>query len=234
MIKVYIPIKAQSQRVIKKNVRDFNGVPLYKHTLLKFKKYQNEFEVWVDTDSPEILTSIRTDPDLSHVKYYERPHRLRGHDVSVNKLIKNFIDVWCDKDDTKICQIHVTNPFLKIRTLQSAVNGFETIRGLKTVCSANVINSRMWQYRGWGTDNAKRVLTPINHNPMRMEQSQDLTPIYEENSLFYLFDVKTFLKHDNRVSADHHFMVSDHIEAVDIDTEEDWKFAIALAKGGIK
>ena len=46
-LKIFIPIKKDSQRVPGKNFRIFNGEPLYKHTLLKYSKD----EVWVDTAS---------------------------------------------------------------------------------------------------------------------------------------------------------------------------------------
>ena len=45
----------------KKNFRLFNGVPLYKHTLYKLK----DFEVYVDSDSEEILKQIKEDENLS-------------------------------------------------------------------------------------------------------------------------------------------------------------------------
>ena len=48
---IYIPIKQNSQRVPQKNFREFNGKPLWEHTIDKLK----DFEVVVDTDSEEII-----------------------------------------------------------------------------------------------------------------------------------------------------------------------------------
>ena len=48
---IYIPIKENSQRVPQKNFREFNGKPLWEHTIDKLK----DFEVVVDTDSQEIF-----------------------------------------------------------------------------------------------------------------------------------------------------------------------------------
>ena len=46
-MKIFIPIKENSQRVPGKNFREFGGAPLYKHTLYKLSNKS----IYVDTDS---------------------------------------------------------------------------------------------------------------------------------------------------------------------------------------
>ena len=65
-MKIFIPIKTNSQRVPKKNFRAFRGAPLYKFVLRKL----SNFDVYVDTDSEEILGQIEFDPTLQHVHAY--------------------------------------------------------------------------------------------------------------------------------------------------------------------
>ena len=65
-MKIFIPIKHNSQRVPGKNYKEFRGEPLYKHTLLKYRKH----EVFVDTDSNEIMKGISADSRLQNVKVY--------------------------------------------------------------------------------------------------------------------------------------------------------------------
>ena len=84
---LFVPIKENSQRVPAKNFRDFGGVELYKHTLYKFSKY----EVYVDTDSEEIIEEIEKDPKLSHVTSIRRKEHLLGNEVSVCDLIYDFV-----------------------------------------------------------------------------------------------------------------------------------------------
>ena len=38
---------------------------------------------------------------------------------------------------------------------------------------------------------------PINHNPRKLIRTQDLSPIYEENSNFYIFSRNSFKKNNN-------------------------------------
>ena len=71
-MKIFIPIKENSQRVPGKNFRPINGVPLYKHALYKL----SDFEVYIDTDSREILDEVIADPRLQNVTAYKRKKSL--------------------------------------------------------------------------------------------------------------------------------------------------------------
>ena len=113
-MKIFIPIKENSQRVSRKNFRILNGEPLYKFQLLKF----NKFEIYVNTDSEEIYSSIKKDNRLSNVNVFYRKKELTGDKVSVCDLIKDFII--SHNIDEPIAQIHVTSPFLKQETLLDA------------------------------------------------------------------------------------------------------------------
>ena len=80
---IFIPIKHKSQRVPNKNFRLFNNMPLYQHTLGKFKKHK----VFIDTDSDRVIEETRT---MSHITAFRRNKNLCGHKTSVCDLIKNF------------------------------------------------------------------------------------------------------------------------------------------------
>lgn len=207
---VFIPIKNNSQRVPRKNFRIFNGEPLYKHTLLKYKQH----EVYVDTDSTEILEEIRQDTRLSHVIPFYREDYLIGDTVSVCSLIKNFINKFSISEP--ITQIHVTSPFLLDTTVSNAYNN---IKDYDSVVSCNIHNSRFWRKESYG-------MCPVNHNPLKLEQTQDLPEYYEENSCFYIFRPEVIMKTGNRIGIRPYFYEVTEPENLDIDTEKDWKKVI--------
>jgi len=219
-LKIFIPIKGHSARVNRKNFRTFGNWPLYKRCLYKFNKY----DIWVDTDSDEIIEGIKNDSSCSHVTVYKRDKNLVGDDVSVNWLIENFIDVAELSDEDDVCQIHVTSPFLKPETIETAYN-MMSINSHKCIVGCNVYQSRFWKetWNGSGYE-------PINHNPKELLKTQDLPLLYEENSAFYMFTVKEFFKRMNRISDNPHFFEVSFPENMDIDDEEDWKMAVALEK----
>jgi CMP-N-acetylneuraminic acid synthetase len=216
-MKIFIPIKHNSQRVSRKNFRRFGKEPLFKHTLLKFKKH----EVYVDTDSQDIIDMVLSDKRLKHVHVFHRRETLRGDKISVCDLIKDFIDRFNIQEP--IAQIHVTSPFLTLRTLEEAYN---KIDDYDSVVSCNAHNSRFWREEQYG-------MCPVNHNPVKMEQTQDLPTLYEENSCFYIFQPYVIMNLGSRVGKNPYFYPISKIESIDIDTEDDWEFASNL-KGILK
>lgn len=212
MIDIFIPIKHNSQRVARKNFRRFGSEPLFKRTLLKFNKHQ----IFVDTDSQEIIDLITRDNRLTHVNVFPRSETLRGDQISVCDLIKDFIER--NNFSKPLAQIHVTSPFLSQNTLNLAS---QQIGKYDSVVSCNAHNSRFWRKENYG-------YCPINHNPVKMEQTQDLPTIYEENSAFYIFKPEVILQYNSRIGQNPYFYPIDSTESIDIDTENDWAFASVL------
>ena len=209
-MKIFIPIKEQSQRVPLKNFRLFGGVPLYKHVLYKL----NDFDVYVDTDSEQILKEALNDEKLSHVTAYKRNPALVGHEVSVCDLIGDFIKKYNLKNEV-VCQAHVTSPFLSPATLKSA-NLKMCDDSVDSVVSCNILQTRLWRKEQYG-------MCPVNHNPIKLQQTQDLPEYCEENSLFYIFYSDIMLKTGNRIGKNPYFYGTSFPENLDIDTEDDWK-----------
>ena len=206
-MKIFIPIKQNSQRVPRKNFRIFRGTPLYKYVLRKYNKHS----VFVDTDSDQIINECKTDPTLEHVTAYKRDVDLCGDTVSVCDLLLNFIDKFNIKDP--IVQTHVTSPFMNIEILKDA---YDHLNKHDSVISCNVYNSRFWREEKYG-------YCPINHNPLKLEQTQDLPKLYEENSAFYIFKPEVLVKIGNRIGKNPFFYSIDRPYNLDIDTESDWE-----------
>jgi CMP-N-acetylneuraminic acid synthetase len=215
-MKIFIPIKENSERVPRKNFRQFGEDLLYRRCLLRLLKFE-EMEIWVDTDSEEIFNDINTDPMLSRVNVYSRDNSLIGDNTPVNLLIENFVNTHCSDNDI-VCQVHVTSPFLSGETIVSAHK--KMVEGkYDSVASVNVFHSRFWTMDKCG-------YRPVNHNPLKLEKTQDLESMYEENSAFYMFASEGFLRHKNRIGINPLFFSVPAPENIDIDTEEDFDFAL--------
>ena len=206
-MKIFVPIKQNSQRVPQKNFRIFKGEPLYKHSLLKY----GDLEVHVDTDSDEIYESINSDSRLSNVNVFMRDEALMGDSISVCDLILNFITRYNVQDP--IAQVHVTSPFLNADIIKDA---YKYMAEHDSVVSCNTYNSRFWRKEKYG-------FCPINHNPLRLEQTQDLPVVYEENSAFYIFKPSVVLSTSSRIGQNPHFYSISKPYNMDIDTESDWE-----------
>jgi len=161
---LFIPIKQESQRVPNKNFRDFGGKELWKRTVEKFSDYT----ILIDTDSQQILEEAES---YGHVRAYRRSHNLEGHEMSVNSLIKYCVNNYCHPSDI-LCQIHVTSPFLKPDTIQRAFNLME-MDDCDSICGGEYKKSRFWM-QSFGN-----IPVPVNHNPLKLLQTQDLPIMIE-------------------------------------------------------
>jgi len=84
------------------------------------------------------------------------------------------------------------------------------------------MQTRLWDQSG----------RAINHDPAILIQTQDLPPVYEENSCLYIFKRQTLLDCRNRL-GDHPMMFEiDPPEAWDIDEELDFQIVEFLMTQG--
>ena len=204
-ISIFVPIKSVSQRVPNKNYRIFDGAPLWKHTFDKLVNYN----VYVDTDDPVLVSTLRE--EYSNVTSYLREDSMLGHEVSVCNLIKNWVETFDPKGF--LFQVHVTSPFLKVKTLEQALSEM-------TEKNDSVFSCTEYQTRFWHQNKS------VNHDPKVLIQTQDLEPLYEENSLFYGFNKETALL-GMRIGKSPLLYKTSKIESMDIDIEEDWDACVA-------
>jgi CMP-N-acetylneuraminic acid synthetase len=213
-----LPMKGTSERVPNKNLKNFNGVPLYHivmSTLLKSVYIDN---IYVNTDSSFLKEDILNNFPNS-VKVIDRKEEICGNYVSMNKIIEHDIN---HTDADIFIQTHSTNPLLKIKTLDTAIE--KMIELLETEESDSVFSVSKTQKRFYNKD-----ATPMNHDP-KMLVTQHLDPIYEENSCFYIFTKKSFLNNGSRIGSAPHMFEIDKIESTDIDEPQDFIIAEALHK----
>jgi CMP-N-acetylneuraminic acid synthetase len=203
-----VPMRHHSQRVPGKNYRDLAGKPLYRHILETLLAVPEVDGIVVDTDSDPVMDGVRRFfPDVSLVR---RPEHLRADDVPMNEILIH---------DTKqvpadfYLQTHSTNPLLKTETVSRAIQlllaNYPKYDSLFSVTR--------WQTRLYFQDG-----TAINHNPKELKQTQDLPPVYEENSCMYIFTRENLVAKRHRI-GDHPLMFEMGAdESWDIDEELDF------------
>lgn len=215
MVSVLLPMKGHSERVPSKNIRILGDVPLFYHKLRSLESVRHVCEILVNTDSDKIKSLLLK--DFPKVRIIDRPPKLLGDKVSMTPIIE--YDLQFVKT-AHFMQTHATSPFIKPETIESAVNlYFEGLsKGFDSVMGVNRFQTRFY-------DQNKK---PINHNPEIMVPSQDMPPIYEDNSCFYINSVDNFRRFKNRVGKNPNFVEISKLEAADIDEEDDFKFCEAI------
>lgn len=217
-VNVILPMKGHSERVPNKNLKKFNGVPLY-HTIMKTLdacKYIDK--VYIDTDSEEIKGDVNKYFG-DNARIIDRPKEIQGDHVSMNKIINYDLS---QIKGQHFLQTHSTNPLLQEKTIKEAIEFyFNNIEEYDSVFSVTE-----WQTRLFWEDGKA-----VNHNPNELIRTQDLTPVYEENSNFYIFSKKSFHKAvEQRIGVKPYMFAVNQLESIDIDEPEDFILAEVLHK----
>jgi len=215
-----VPMRHHSQRVPGKNYRTLAGKPLFHHIIETLLAVPEIAEVVVDTDSEPVMDGLRE--HFQQVKIINRPEHLRADDVPMNAILIH--DTRQYQADFYL-QTHSTNPLLKPETVSRAINRFlADYPNHDSLFSVTRLQTRLYDKDG----------RAINHNPKELIQTQDLPPVYEENSCMYIFTRENLIAKQHRIS-DHPILFEiDASEAWDIDEELDFEITDFLIKRQLK
>lgn len=211
-----VPMRHSSERVDGKNYRPFSGKPLFFHIISTLLSCPKIDKVIIDTDSPLIKQlAFKEFPD---VMILDRPRHLTDGSIPMNEILLNIIE---QVDSTFYLQTHCTNPLLSHTTIHSGIQTFlsnyPAHDSLFTVTRRHI---RLWNDRS----------QPVNHDPKILLRTQDLPPVYEENSCMYLFEKNIFKETRNRIGRHPYLFEIPDAEAQDIDTETNFQVAEILYK----
>jgi len=212
----FVPMRHHSQRVPGKNYRPLAGKPLFHHILDTLLQVPEIDVVAVDTDSQPVLDGVRRSfPD---VKLIERPGHLRADDVPMNDILLH--DTSQIEADFYL-QTHSTNPLLKAGTISRGIQAFlSTYPEHDSLFSVTRLQTRLYFQDGHA----------INHNPRELIQTQDLPPVFEENSCLYLFTRDNLTQWHHRIGPKPLMYEIPAQEAWDIDEELDFTICDFLLK----
>jgi len=216
LVDAFIPLKGHSERVPRKNMRDFGGAPLF-HTIVRtLEAAERVGSIYIDTDSEEIAESASS---FSSVVVIRRRDDLIGDNVSVNLLIGAFLDRFGSQH---VIQTHATNPLLTADTIDRAVAQYFADPEITSLFAVTRHQARFFT----------ADLEAVNHDPTELLPTQQLSPLFVENSNFYIFGSDAFREQGRRITDRTVMFEMEPMEAIDIDEERD--FAMARAILGVR
>jgi CMP-N-acetylneuraminic acid synthetase len=172
--------------------------------------------VMVDTDSETIMEDVgRLFPT---VKLIHRPEHLRADDIPMNDIL---LHDTAQLDAEFYLQTHSTNPLLKAGTISEGIEKFfAEYPRYDSLFSVTRLQTRLYFEDG----------RAINHDPAVLLQTQDLPPVYEENSCMYLFTRANLARKHHRIGDQPLMFEINRDEAWDIDEEIDFEITDFLAQ----
>ncbi len=203
-----VPMRHHSQRVPGKNYRPLAGRPLFHYVTETLLAVPQVEQVVVDTDSAPVVSSLRS--DFPSVRIIDRPENLRSDDVSMNDiLIYDTAQVEADF----YLQTHSTNPLLRAETISSGIDALlKSYPEYDSLFAVTRLQTRLYDAAG----------RAINHDPAVLIQTQDLPPVFQENSCLYMFTRGNLVKRHHRIGEHPLMFEIDADEAWDIDNELDF------------
>jgi CMP-N-acetylneuraminic acid synthetase len=207
-IAALVPMRHHSQRVPGKNYRPLAGQPLFYYVLQALMEVPEIDRIIVDTDSDPIIQGVRK--DFPAVQIIVRPEFLRADDISMNDILLN--DTAQVEADFYL-QTHSTNPLLRSATVSGAIQALLTSSSkYDSLFSVTRLQTRLYDAAG----------RAINHDPAVLIQTQDLPPVYQENSCLYMFTRNNLIEYHHRIGRNPLMFEIDADEAWDIDNELDF------------
>jgi len=208
MIKIFVPIKLNSQRLPNKMMLPLGKKLLCQHifdTLLEVKKIIN-CDIYCFCSDEKIKEYL---PEK--VIFLKRDAELDNNETKGMKIYKSFLNIIDNGDIYVLC--HATSPFIKkeniIKGLQEILNN-----GHDSALSVSRIQTFCW-YKN----------NTLNYNLNNIVRTQDIEPIFWETSAFYMFKKHILLEMNQRIGNNPFFVETDKIESIDIDEKEDYELA---------
>lgn len=205
-------MKGHSERVPGKNIRPLAGRPLFHWMMDALRGSRHVGEILINSDSDQIGREAET---LFGATYVRRPKHLLGDMVGMNPLIEY------DMSQTTsgwFIQTHATNPLLTSATIDAAIDRFLEAGTHDSLFAVNTFHSRFYTANG----------VALNHDPAVMLRTQDLPPLYEENSCLYAFSRASFALDGRRIGRRPLLFPTPPLESVDIDEEFQFRLADLL------
>ena len=115
----FLPVKHNSERIESKNTKLLDGKPLFIHTLEKLNLCEEIDEIYLDTESDEILEIAS---EVNHLPLKRAPelatNKTDGHQLFYNAARQVDADLYV--------QILCTSPFISAATIDKAIKDLKT------------------------------------------------------------------------------------------------------------
>ena len=213
-----VPLRAGSKGLPKKNLRIFNGKPLFLHTVAQALRVVGK--AVITTDIPEIRkTNMR--PGCSVCR---RPRELCGDDVPMAAVIDHVIknhDLW----GHTLVLLQATSPLRSDQDICRAIDLFRS--GLNSLVMTVTEKDR--ESLKYGTFRNDRYV-PLGGEKDCFKNRQQLQPVYGPNGAVYVFDADQFVAEGGFPSARIGALEVPFERSIDIDSEDDLRLAEQLSK----
>jgi len=199
-MRIFMPIRLNSERIVKKSILKIRGRPLFCWSLETLDKLN--IPVHVYSSESTVLKSL-LDFKSTNIIFTDRPAELDTNDTKGIEIYKKFAET---VPSEKYLLTHCTAPYVKLSTYKKLIKALDEYDSAATVLKYKTF--------AWYKNN------PLNFK-MPRPQTQTIEPVYIETSGAYSYK-NYVLDNDSRSSlTSHKNIIVSAKEALDIDTPKD-------------
>jgi len=223
-ISCIILARGGSKGIPKKNIIDFCGKPLIAWTIMQAMGAKEVADVWVSSDSNEILEISRRYGANAII----RPENISGDYESSESAWKHAIDFIESKSKQSIDYVlapQVTSP---LRDASDFSNAICQINAEKADSLLSV--AKIEDFFIWGRKNTENPHS-INYDYKDRKPRQLIDETYIENGSFYIFRPEVLIKENNRLGGNISLFLMSKYKMFQIDNIEDIELSSVIMKG---
>lgn len=210
-----IPARGGSKRLPNKNILPFGDMPLIAHSILFAKRYDFIDAVYVSTDD-QAIKKVALEYGALVV---DRPSEIAGDFEPTVSALKHVVKS-IDSEVENVILLQATNPLRPDYLLNEAFGVFKN-QNLDSLFTVTRNHDKLGKIE-------ENKFIPFNYEIG--QRSQDMEPLYFENGLLYI-SKSSLILNDIIISDEAYPLIVDHPFAkVDIDTLEDFDYALYLQK----
>jgi len=209
----FLPAKGSSSRIESKNLKLLDGKPLFLHTLEKLVLCDFIDEVYLDTESDDIIelasevecNVLKRDPSLAS-------NKTDGHQLFMNEVNQVEADIYI--------QVLGTSPFISPETIKKGVDALrDNSSDYDSAVLVNAEKQYTWKHGKPSYD--------INHIP----NSIDLEDTVIETMGLYLVKGDAAKKTNRRIGERPLMLEASPLEAIDVNWPDEFELANLIAAG---
>ncbi|WP_300647298.1 cytidylyltransferase [uncultured Bacteroides sp.] len=211
-ITAVIPIRTGSQRVKDKNLRSFADTNLMELKIKALLQVPELTSVVVNTNSDLAIDIVNE--KYKGVTAHRREEYYASSKCSGSEFFRHLGEV-TDTDIFVYCPC--TSPFVRPETISQCINRYLSSTEYDCLATVSSVKEFLW------LDGR-----PMNYDPLHAPNSQDLPNVVALNFGVTVIKKEDLIKNCNIIGKKPQFVVTDDIEAVDIDTPLDFYIAEQL------
>lgn len=221
-----IPARGGSKRIPRKNIRDFFGRPIIAWSIEKARESGLFSRIIVSTDSEEVAAIAR---EHGAEVPFRRPASLSDDFTPIVPIVRHALD--CMEKETggasirHACCLFATAPFVTVSSLQKAYEILSSHSDTDFVFAATTFPFPIFRAVR-ATESGRVEMFWPEHE---LTRSQDLPTAFHDAGQFFWGIPKAFREYDGIFNARTRMVVLPRHCVQDLDTEEDWDRAVAMA-----